>query len=481
MHKFDRWFLRICVTIPLVSLGLGLLAWLRYGVDIPWFDDWRGYADQTIRSLDPRYLFRPVNDTMAPLGFALDALAQRYLDGNSVAYQFLSMLLVLGALLALQWRLLLASLGSRRKAALCFAFSLFMLQPGSYWGLENLAYHQCLPLLFILGALWLVGFQEQRRIWHGPAIFGLAILSGFTYVSGAFGALAAGLGAYAVAVARRGPQNDDLRVNALWLSAGGAIAAISQFHWAVMPRIGPGAGIPKALPHEVEFWWFLLGKLGRSVLLPQDRPLIALTLTIALALAAVLATVVVMLGRRPDTEAERRVNLVYVALFSVVAVYLCIVAAARTNFRPESMQGMREIYVYAFNRFHFFWATLLWPWLAALAIVHAHRLPWLNGETAKRVAGVAVLALVTSWTIHANGFAHMRQQAQLAESRQAVAHCLLAQVQANAGIHCLGMLPPRFEDAAPDASGAFAYALRTRASFTRYFPVLPSAGKDDRR
>lgn len=481
MHKFDRWFLRLCVGIPMVSLGLGLLAWLRYGVDIPWFDDWRGYADQTIRLLDLRYLFRPVNDTMAPIGFALDALAQRFLDGNSVAYQFVSMLVVLGALLALQWKLLSAALGSKLKAAICFVFTLFMLQPGSYWGLENLAYHQCLPLVFILCALWLMAFVPESKRWHGPAIFGLGLLSGFTYVSGAFGALAAGVGVYAFALARRGPDRDTLRVNALWLLTAAAIAAFAQFHWAVMPRTGPGVGIPKALPYEAHFWWFYLGKLGRSLLLPHERPLWSLTLSVVLGCTALLAASVAMARINTATDRERRVGLMYVALFGVVVIYLSIVAAARANFRPEEMRGMLEIFAYAFGRFHFFWATLLWPWLAALVIVHAQRLAWLQGAVVQRAAALVVVALVSLWSWRAGGFAHMAQQAQIAESRKAVAHCLLEQVQARAEIRCVGMMPPRFEDAAPDASGAYAYAARTRASFIRYFPLLPGAPQEPRK
>jgi hypothetical protein len=481
MHKFDRWFLRLCVGIPMVSFGLGLLAWLRYGVDIPWFDDWRGYADQTIRSLDLRYLFRPVNDTMAPIGFALDALAQRYLDGNSVAYQFVSMLVVLGALLALQWKILCAALGSSRQAAVCFVLTLFMLQPGSYWGLENLAYHQCLPLVFILSALWLVAFVQERKPWHGPAIFALGLLSGFTYVSGAFGALAAGVCLYVVSVVRRGPDRDALRVNALWLLTGAAIAAFAQFHWAVMPRTGLGFGIPKALPHEAHFWWFYLGKLGRSLLLPQNRPLWSLVLSIALGCMALVAALAAMARINSATDRERKVSVVYVALFGVVAIYLCIVSAARANFRPEEMRGMLDIFAYAFGRFHFFWATLLWPWLAALAIVHAPRLAWLRSAMVKRVAAMVTVSLVTVWSWRAGGFAHMAQQAQLAESRKAVAHCLLEQVQARGEIHCVGMLPPRFEDAAPDASGAYAYAVRTKASFVRYFPRLSGAPQEQRK
>ena len=108
------------VFFPVLSLFLGGLAWLRYGIDIPWFDDWRGYMDGNIHSLSLDYLFRSVNDTLAPVGFALDALAQRYLGGNSIAYQFISMISVLGGLMWLQWRLLIQSLQDKLQASVCF-------------------------------------------------------------------------------------------------------------------------------------------------------------------------------------------------------------------------------------------------------------------------------------------------------------------------------------------------------------------------
>ena len=101
------------------------------------------------RALYPQLerLFQPINYTLSPVGLALDALAQRFLDGNSVAYQLFSMVIVLGALLWLQWRLLLRALADRGLAALCFSLALLMVQPGSYCGLEHLAYPHALPLV----------------------------------------------------------------------------------------------------------------------------------------------------------------------------------------------------------------------------------------------------------------------------------------------------------------------------------------------
>lgn len=196
---WPEYFSRVLVALPVFSLGLAALAWLRYGIDLPWFDDWRGYFLGTIDSLKLSYLFQPMNDTMSPVGLALDALAQRFLDGNSIAYQFLSMVTVLGSLLVLQWKLLNRALDNRWQASVCFLFTLPMLQPDSYWGLENLAYFQALPLVFILWALLLLSGPGRRSAWRGPALGLLGLVAGLSYISGAFGAFAVGIASLAMA------------------------------------------------------------------------------------------------------------------------------------------------------------------------------------------------------------------------------------------------------------------------------------------
>jgi hypothetical protein len=163
-------------------------------LDLPFVDDWRGYHSGRMHSLDFDYLFHPVNDTLTPVGFALDALAQRYLDGNSIAYQFLSMLVVLGGLLLLQWKLLLMTLNDRFFASICFSFTLLMLQPDSYWGQQNMAYHQALPILFLFCTFYILLHTSIKVYFRIPAITVFGILSGLSYISGAFATLVVGLG-----------------------------------------------------------------------------------------------------------------------------------------------------------------------------------------------------------------------------------------------------------------------------------------------
>jgi hypothetical protein len=475
--------MRVLVALPLLSLAMAAVAWLRYSIDIPWIDDWRGYAEGTIDSLAPAYLFRAMNDTMSPVGKALDALAQRSLDGNSIAYQFVSMVTVLGSLLILQWRLLQRSLGSTQLAGPCFVLTLLMLQPGSYWGLENLAYQQALPLVFILWALALLSRPGASTPWRGPAVALLALLAGFTYISGAFAALAAGLALLAVTgLCQTGANRREVARDAGWLVAASAVAIGVQFYFSVIQLRATSDRLPLALPGEPQFWAFYLGKLARSLLLPVHWPWTSLAMA-ALACVVAMACAVVLLRRASaptGTDEEKRLAAIYIPLLAVVAVYLMLVAAGRANLRPPETQGLLEIFALGFPRFHFFWATLIWPWVAATLIVLCSRARWF-GRAGPQWAmafayGAATLALA------GGAFDHMSSQRELAQGRERVARCLLQELQKGGEIRCPALLAPRFvldgtkiilKEAAPDAYPAYAYAKRIGASFVRNFPILP--------
>jgi putative flippase GtrA len=465
-----RWRLAataVLVALPLVSLALGAVAWLRYGLDLPFYDDWRSYHSWDIDSLDFIYLMRPLNDTLTPVGLALDAIFQRVLDGNSVAYQLMSMLAVLGGLMLLQWKLLRSVLGDAWRTALCFVFALLMLQPGSYWGRENLAYHQALPLVFVLGALWL-GLARPARAWTPVAVAGLAVLSGLTYISGAFGALAAGVGILAVAClpALRAGRIHLLPTGAA-LALGGLVTAVAQLMLVVLPRKGGTSVAGKALglPTEAEFWWFYLGKLGRSLLLPADAPLLSLVLVL-LACAAV-AVVAVLGVRTLKAEPQWAPGLTYAAvlaaLVAMVAAYLMMVAAGRLNFRPPEVQAPLDIFAHGFQRFHFFWATLLWPWVAAGVLLIAQRQG--AGVTA-RAAGLGVVAAAAIGMVAAGALNHADVHQREAAAREPTVACLAGKLQRGEVLDC-----PEFN--LPDLRPAYVYARHIGASFTRYFPILP--------
>ena len=473
------WVQRIAVLVlvglPLLSLALNALGWMHSGFDLPFYDDWRAYATGQIDSLDPDYLFMGINDTMAPVGFALDALAQRAFDGNSVVYQLLSMLTVLGLLLLLQWKLLNAALGNRVQAAGCFVFSLLMLQPGSYWGRENLAYHQALPLVFLLAAVWLIAVSPARNGWRLPTILALGLFAGFSYVSGAFGTLAAAIGILAVAFLLPVGRRTRIVQGAAALAIAGVATSITQFKVGVLPTMGAShrGDARLALPHEPDFWLFFFGKVARSMLLPESQPVLSFVIVLVASTAAFAIGWALVKRVRADPQGPYvHVAVVYGALASLVFAYLLLVAAGRTNFRGPEIESPMDVFVLGFTRFHFFWVGLLWPWVIAAAIVlfRGRRMSLTPGfAMASPLLGAAAIVLMLS----GGALDHFERHRMEASFRNATVICLMSQLQKGEGIDC-----PEFNMA--DLTPAYIYATRIGASFVRYFPVLPiEMGVDD--
>ncbi len=181
------------IAFPLISLTIAAVSWLRFGIDLPYMDDWREYNNRMLGSYDLSYLFTSANDTMYPVGKFLDSLAYRTLNGNAIPYQLLSMLILLGGLLYFQWKLLNIALKDRLLSSCAFVFTLLMLQPDSYWGLQNLAYHQGIPTLGILASIFIVVRPKWSVPIAVPSLFIIGLLSGFSYISGAFAILTVSL------------------------------------------------------------------------------------------------------------------------------------------------------------------------------------------------------------------------------------------------------------------------------------------------
>ena len=489
------WAWRLLAAAPWLMLAVSALCWLRFGVDMPFVDDWRAYADGTAGQWAPRLWFTATNNTIAPVGLALDALAQRVLGGNVIAYQFITLLVVQGGLLICQWRLLRWALGDVRLAALAFAATAFMLQSGSYWGEQNMAYHQALPLLWLLVAL-AIGLTSQARPW---AVLLMAllmgVLAGLSYISGAAGTLVLALALWAVLWLVKPLQGDaDRRARALALGLllAGVLGCAVQA-WAMGASTDAlGGAIPKAWPTQAAFWAYALGKLGRTLGLPfaswgWDALLVALLWLLAAGVLLLLAvqawrtrTAHVARGEgrttRPDAARPlARVALVALPLAAMLAMYLMLVAHGRANFRDAGVQTLQQVYAFGHVRFHHFWLTLIWPWvLAALAALLVWRVA--SRQSSSQSVGVSgncrqILLPVGSVLLVLLLMGGTRSVFNLADHYRSAANfranqwlCLTQQWGSGGPIHC-----PIFD--LPDATGALLYAQHIGASFTRYLPL----------
>jgi hypothetical protein len=459
----------VFIGLPIASLVVNAVSWLRFGLDLPLYDDWRGYASGEMHSLNLKYLFHPVNDTMTPVGFALDALAQRYLDGNSIAYQFLSMVVVLGGLLLLQWKLLRQTLGDSQLAAICFAFTLLMIQPDSYWGQQNMAYHQALPLVFILSCLTLLLSESAKDVWRMPLILVLSLLAGFSYISGAFGVLAVGLALLLVCtITNASTLRKTLLRGSVLLTLSGMFSSVVQYSQAIHGFSTHKPEAPLALPTELNFWLYFLGKIGRSLALPQSSPMLSLAITLIVCVAMVALILGFAVRHRSLVAGDSRnyrVGIIFFVIASLVFVYLLLISAGRTNLHPPEIKTSTQFFLHGFYRFHYFWATLLWPWLAAALIITCKTLCKTGAKNLEWAATALTLPLVFLM-INAGVFSHSKQYKAETLYRLPTVACLAEQLQRGEKIYC-----PEFF--MPDFRAVYAYSKLTGASFVRHYPMLP--------
>lgn len=468
----SKWLLRASVALPLAMLAANLLAWLRWGTDLPYFDDWLAYDQGTSLSLSPRHLFQAINNTISPVGLTLDVLAQRGLGGNPLPYQTLSMLGVLGGLLALQWRLLGWAMRDTRAQAVLFGFCFLMLQSGSYWGEQNLAYHQALPLLALLGAACLALPAGAGGAWRVTAVFGLGLLAGLSYISGAIAALVMGVSWVLLGwVLRRQPARAlawRVRCHGAALLLAGTLTSALQI---VLTR-----GVEQKRDHQymgltwpdrVDFWAYLAGKIGRSTGHAFASMALEVLWVVLLTVAVVAATALALRGLGMfggvGRARLRRWALVFIPLSGVVLSYLLIVSLGRAGLRDPSIQGAGPVFEFAYLRFHFFWVTPLLPWLAA-AVVGWRR--WAQPAAAALLVLACALGLVRG-VFDVPAFYRSASAFRVEEIR-----CLDRQLGAGEPIRCKGFS----QMGLPDLTRAFVHARDIQASFVRYFPIVGREG-----
>lgn len=468
----SRFFFVVLLIIPIISFSTSILFWLRYGIDIPFQDDWRQYLSDDMGRLDLNYLFKPANDTIYAVGQAFDSLAVRYLDGNTVAYQFMSLFLVMGSLLYLQWRLLNICLRDKLLAACSFSLTILMLQPDSYWGWQNMAYHQAIPLVCVLSILNLVYSKGVNSF--NVAIFSifLGFVSGFSYISGAIAVLALSFSLLLMGCFSKSKKKVRLCICGLSLLVPAIISSACQVWVIVGIQHGTHrADAPMAYPWESDFWLYFMGKVARSLMLPLSYPSISFCITVLIIIGvSIIAARGIFDLRRAEREVgsyndRGDINVVFLCLLAVVLSYLMLISAGRANLRVETATDALSIFKEGFYRFHFFWATLIWPWVFAYIL-----------KSAKEInkAGLVCYIFIFFWLCglflfikNTSVLSHREFYRETMVVRKAGIECLNTELIKSEPLTC-SMLHPQ------DISGAIYNAEKINASFLsniRFSPV----------
>jgi hypothetical protein len=343
-----------------------------------------------------------------------------------------------------------------------------MLQPGSYWGRQNFAYHQAVPLLCFLAILALVVGSALSRKWLIPAVAVLGLIAGLTYTSGALPAIAAAIVLLAFAPFLDRESRDRL------ISGGGAllVAGIATTALQLQPvfetiassPMPEAIGNPLTWPNDSVFWAFALGKIARSASL-QNLPVgysLALGLALSVAVAVVFGLFVWRtLSGRVRTLEQARLPIVYVTLVAVVFAYLCMVAAARAKFHAPDRTDPIEAFVAGFGRFHFFWITLLWPWLAAALFSFATEARSKISRAQLRALALTVPPILLLAAAFGGVFDYFAYHQEINMRRaKAQIPCLRESLRRGHGIQCIWDR---------NIAAGYAHALTIGSSFTRLF------------
>jgi hypothetical protein len=460
----ETWLTSAASTlVPVAALIAAAMLWVRYGVDLPFFDDWRHFIDGTISSVALGDLFRPVNDTIYATGKLLDALAVRLLAYNGIVYQLLTMLGCIGLLLYLQHRLLFISL-PWRAAALGMIACVFMIQPYTYWGVQNFAYHQVLPLIAVMSGLALTLLTRVPNPVLAVLVAVLSLLGGFAYISGAVIVTTTACVFFLLSVRSESTAARRLRFAGYGFAAG-ALCALPAQLWVIVIVQGGNThhySIPWTYPWTLEFWAFLLGVVGRTVGAQSFSPNAAISLSLLATVSFITVAIVCMrqVLRGKLTLAQMRIPVVYLTLFCGTGAYAILIAASRASHGATQGAPLLNWFYGGGTRFHFFWLTLMLPWVVGVGFgaVRA-KLPRLP----QGAMSAALSVLLVGYAMTSGVFNYASYYAMTGESRRADMNCIQEKILQLVPVICGE--PGREQD----LTEGLRHARSLDVSFTRQF------------
>jgi hypothetical protein len=157
---------------------------------------------------------------------------------------------------------------------------------------------------------------------------------------------------------------------------------------------------------------------------------------------------------------------------AVTAVYLVMVASGRANLGRPPEGSFLQPFRFGYPRFHFFWVTLIWPWMAAALFRITDSVHVRPGLATALKAGIPVLTLIAAWS--GSIFAHAAGYKEAIEYRaQTETACIRKSLMSGSNeMRC-------FANRNYDLMPAYLYARKIGSSFTKTFPLLPPTKHGD--
>ena len=450
---------------PAVLLVLQALSWLQLGIDVPWADEWRPYIQHSAGSFSLPYLFEPENNTLYPVGKVLDALAQRLLNGNVVAYELVSMIALLLTLLAIQSWLVERATSIWLVRAIAGGLMFFMFRAGTYWGTSDGAYQLGIPIVCVLAIIAVASASSAISPVRLASIAVLAGVAGLTHISGAFSDVALALAFLLIAALAAPAWRKSLGGAALVLGiVGGTTSA-----WQV--AVSQTAATPLATPFDPKFWLYSFGLVGGSLWRAPASPGTADTEAIAIALLAVLswsagtaAALVSIVRNRPIDLNRHRLSFTLVACSASVASYVALVAAGRAYYQASEATPNIQILLNGMAAHRPFWVTAIWPWVGIACVALPLRWTGRAGRLVRLVPGVAIAlaALALSASYLSGAFDFRGYYTGIRELRATVLDCLINGLNTDQPLRCQQSRPDW------DLSIPVVEAMANDVSFTHY-------------
>ncbi len=328
-------------TIYLAAIAATYLYFcLRFGANLPVFDDWRYVIPSNMSLLQGnwQWLLATGNDTYFLTGQVIDFIVLQLSGFNFLPLRIVALGLLLLNIWWVRGIVLRTSPEKGAGAAIAISLCAWSFVAGRLWGGSTMAYHQALPTIFSsLMMLHLIGPSGQFRQKYSALLLILAAAaSGLAYISGGVMVMALGASTLFIGFFSAPPTHRKvlLGTGSLLLVAGAILlgiqfAMVDHYQGSLLQH---NHAVDSVYPNDRRFWLsffaqfgLAFGYSGTSVLLDAALAVLAITPAVILAIR--------LLTGYGDKRSDRP-GLLLVILYSGVAatLYAGIVAFGRAGF-----------------------------------------------------------------------------------------------------------------------------------------------------